>query len=101
MRYIIYSIVISVVFGVGVLVGKQLGFDEIKSKQPNLYNFKSHNDKLKVGDYWITYPGGNPGLEYSISIYKEDGWNRILYRNGDGELYIHHCSSLRGAGVNY
>ena len=83
-----YSIVISVVFGIGVLIGKQLGFDEIKSRQPNLYNFKDY-EKLRIGDYWITYPGGNPGLEYSISIYEDDGWNRILYRDGEGKLYMY------------
>ena len=89
MKYVTYSILISIIFGVGVLMGKRLGFDEMKSRQPNLYNVKDH-EELRIGDYWITYPNGNPGIEYSISVYEDDGWNRILYRNGKGELFIHY-----------
>lgn len=82
-------VVISIVFVAGLLIGKRLGFEEVKSRQPNLYNLKGY-ENLRIGDYWITYPGGNPGLEYSISIYEEDGWNRILYRDAEGKLFIHH-----------
>ena len=88
MKYVVYLVAIGIVFGTGLLIGKRLGFEEVKSRQPNLYNLKEHQN-LRIGDYWITYPGGNPGVEYAISIYEDDGWNRILYRNGDGELFIY------------
>jgi hypothetical protein len=90
MKYIVLVIGASIVFGIGVLIGKQLGIDEIKAKNPNLYNFQDGTDHLKLGDYWITYPNGKPGIEYSISVYEKGGWNRILYRNAKGELFIHH-----------
>jgi hypothetical protein len=90
MKYIVLVIGASIVFGIGMLVGKQTGIDEVKAKNPNLYNFQDGTNDLKIGDYWITYPNGEPGIEYSISIYEKGGWNRILYRNANGELFIHH-----------
>lgn len=90
MKYIVIVIAASVIFGIGVLVGKQSGIDEIKSRNPNFYNLQAGHNDLKIGDYWVTYPYGNPGIEYAISIYENDGWNRILYRNAKGELFIHH-----------
>ena len=90
MKNIVLVIIASIIFGVGMLIGKQLGIDEIKAKNPSLYNFQDGTDQLKLGDYWVTYPNGNPGIEYSISVYEKSGWNRILYRNAKGELFIHH-----------